>query len=85
MECFRHVVRAGRAQALNTYIEELAAGPLASEAVLALASFPADMGLEGMLGIEMRGNIALVNFSAEMLYSLEGFQEEELNLFLYSL
>lgn len=85
LECFRHVVRAGRAQALNTYIEELAAGPLASEAVLALACFPADMGLEGMLGIEMRGNVALVNFSAEMLYSLEGFREEELNLFLYSI
>ena len=85
LESFYHVVRAGRTQGLTTYLEELAAGPSSSEALAALPSFPSDMGMDGLISVGMRGSIALVNFNAEMLYSLEGFEEDELNLFLYSI
>ena len=84
LECFHHVVRSGRAHNLKTYLEELAEGPLKMEQMLALPCFPTDMGIEGLLSTEMRDNIAVVNFNAEMLYSLEGLQQDELYLFLYS-
>lgn len=84
LERFHHVVRSGRAHNLKTYLEELAEGPLKIEQARALPCFPADMGSEGLLGAEMRDNIAVVNFSAEMLYSLEGMQKDELYLFLYA-
>ncbi len=84
LERFHHVVRSGRAHNLKTYLEELAEGPLKIEQTRALPCFPADMGSEGVLGAEMRDNIAVVNFSAEMLYSLEGMQQDELYLFLYA-
>lgn len=84
LERFHHVVRSGRAHNLKTYLEELADGPLKIEQNRALPCFPADMGSEGLLGVEMRDNIAVANFSAEMLYSLEGLQQDELYLFLYS-
>lgn len=84
LEGVYHIVRAGRAQVLTTYVEELAGGPSLSESASVLPCFPEDMGSEGFKSIEMRGNTALVDFSAEMLYSLEGLQEDELYLFLYS-
>ncbi len=85
LESFYHVVRAGRTQGLTTYLEELAEGPSASEALHALPCFPADMDIDGLIGAETRGSVALINFNAEMLYSLEGFSEDELYLFLYSI
>ena len=70
LEGVYHIVRAGRAQVLTTYVEELAGGPSLGEAASVLPCFPEDMGSEGFKSIEMRGNTALVDFSAEMLYSL---------------